>query len=168
MPTTEELLEKLLELGRLEFWLDTSKYVSAMTEIGQASLDMGMWSITLAAGDSIEISFTNPSGYVWVPHYEGLRVSTGNVFEVSLIRDGKVFLYMPGVVDMDYYWSLISPYTGIIETTADLQITNNSAATEWIVGGYIGRYLTTERYRVFKEMFREAALKYDPMRPLYE
>jgi len=166
MATTEELLEKLLELSRLEFWVDTARYMAAMTEIGQASLDIGMWSITLPAGVSYTVDSTHPAGYVWVPHYEALRVSTENVFEVNLIRDGRVFLYIPGAVDIDYEWNTISPYTGIIEKEESIQITNNSAATEWIVGGYVGRYLTTDRYRVFKGLFREAAIKYDPLRPL--
>ena len=164
MATTEKLLEQILDLSRLEFWTNMSRFLAVMTELGYARLDLGMWAVTVGAGDSVAVESPNPLGYVWVPSYEGTRVSAENTLYLEVTRDDKVFLIVPGAVNVDFNWSVVSPYAGIIENTAKLVITNISAASQWMVGIYIGYYIQTDKYSIFRELLRNAASRHDPMR----
>ena len=155
-----EISEKLSDnynLNALTQYLDVYKFLGQMIELGAAYTDIGSYSLAIAPGATTTLAGANPAGYVWIPHWEAVRVSRANVLTLQVIRDGRLLLWMPGVCDFDFEWSTRLPYMSAVLQTFGIVYTNTDVLQQWVVAGWIGTYLRMEEYQKYRAALTKIA-----------
>lgn len=144
MSKTDELLQQILDLANLEHRLDFGRFLDWAIREGRAYTSQGTYSLTLTAGSSFTVTFTNPSGYMFIPHHEGVDAEVANKIYMTVTRDGVAFLttaILPEKLVFDWNQSVPWRGIGLIKSQGTVKFINSDTSSRWVLAGYVGTYL---------------------------
>ena len=133
-------MQLLVQIQALGYILDPFRYITQKVRSGEAQPMRGSYYQMIAPGATFTNVVTMPQDYVWIGQHEVMHTSQNGVIEITILVDDlpQPWIYVPRAWDIEYHWSVQSPYDRLIKNQATTIFTNHDALQQWIIGGFLG------------------------------
>ncbi|MBA7609795.1 hypothetical protein ES703_16989 [subsurface metagenome] len=161
-------IKKLLEISGLDFALEPTRYMTRKVRTGEATPHSETYYQEIAPAATFTLTFTNPTGFVWIPIIQTIDVSQNGVFEFYGWLDDAIIpaMYLPRLSSQVMRWSETIPFGFVMKESGMVTYVNHDAAVQWILVASLGILLRKEVWERDSKLMDEASERYIVPPPL--